>query len=406
MSKSKYNLGVLFAIFALAQCGAYHMLAATALGGMKKDAIFSQYGDTTIQMITSLPSLLVIPGALLLPLMARYLSHKKLAIIGTIIMLVTGPMPAFMTDMTWILIGRGVGGFCMGYLLPIATSMIMTDYEGDARKNVTAWYNMAGPLITGVALNFLNGFLATIGWQYVYASYLIYAIVLLVIIFVMPDRGVVRASTTGGPTIVVTKFVILFGFMSMFNQLMVRTMTNNLSMMVVTEGSGNSAAVGSAMSFMTLGSVFMGFFFATVAKRLKGNTKSLGTLILAAGFFVIFMNYQSDLLIIVGGFLVGVGTMLNASSFMLSLGSAVPATALTGAMVAYNIFFNAGQFVAPYVTNNLSLLIDNTVRARFLETAIMGVVLAVIYVFLARFDKKAYEDKASDTAEQKVEAKT
>ncbi|KYH31486.1 MFS transporter [Neomoorella mulderi] len=389
----KYNIKLLLVIFGIANCGAYHFLSASALGGMKVDPAFAGTSDTMLQQIPSIPSLLVVPGALALPIMARYISKKKLAMLGALLMFLTGILPAFSTNMTLILIGRAIGGFCMGFMLPIGTTLIYEEFFGDARKNVTAWNNMAAALITGVLIQALNGVLANINWRYVYYSYTVFLIVFILVLLLMPDKGVERAEKTGGPTIVISGIIILFGIMTALNQLLVRTLVNNLSMLVAVEGTKNQAIVGTSMSMMTLGSSSMGLIFVFISKKLKGATRSLGTLLIGVGLFVIFQGYDSNIMPIIGALILGGGTMLNMSANMLSLAAAVPATALTGAMVTYNIFYNVGQYVAPLVTNNLSLIVGETIRDRFLFSAILALALAVIYYILRGVDRKTYEEE-------------
>lgn len=388
---SEYNLKLLLVIFGIANCGAYHFLSANALGGMKVDPAFAGVSDTLLQQIPSLPSLLVVPGALALPIMASYISKKKLAMFGALLMFLTGIIPAFSTNMTLILTGRGIGGFCMGFMLPIGTSLIYENYVGDAKKNVTAWYNMAGALITGVLIQQLNGVLASYSWRYVYYSYTFFFLVFILIMFLMPDKGVERADKTGGPTFVVTGLVILFGIMTGLNQLLVRVLVNNLSMLVQVEGTGNQLIVGTSMSMMTLGSTLMGLIFVVIAKYCKGATRSVGTILVGVGLLIIFVKYNSNVLPI-GAFVLGCGTMLNMSANMLSLAAAVPATALTGAMITYNVFYNVGQYISPVVVNNLSVLLGETIRDRFLFGTIFAFVLAVIYFIIRKYDQKAYEE--------------
>ncbi|NLY36549.1 MAG: MFS transporter [Tissierellia bacterium] len=389
---SRYSIPILLVIFGMANCQAYHFLSAAALGGIRLAPEFADVSDTMIQQIISLPSLFVVPGAILLPIMTRYISKKKLSLIGAMLQFLTGISPAFTSNMTLILVGRAIGGFCMGFMTPIAMSLIYEEFTDDAKKNVTAWFNMAGPLITGVLLQQLNGFLASQHWRYVFFSYGVFLVVFLLNLFFMEDKGVERAEVTGGPTFVLSGLVILFGALSGINQLLTRVHVNNLSMVVTLEGTGNQVIVGTSMSMMTLGSVVMGFFFAALSKKLKGATRSLATLLMGLGLLTVFYGYNTNIAPVVGAFILGSGVVLNMSANMLSLSAHVPATALTGAMVTYHLFYNVGQYISPVIINNLApIFVGETIRGRFLFGGVVCIILAVIYAAIKNLDKKTYE---------------
>lgn len=133
------------------------------------NAIFVQFSDlpiTTLLLVSTLPSLTVIPATLIAGSVAgSKVKYRTLAIIGMTLFVLGGVAPYFATDFTVILLERAIFGIGLGIMSPLANSLVMGVYEGDKVASMTGMVTLAMN-IGGMVLQFMGGYFAGIGWNY------------------------------------------------------------------------------------------------------------------------------------------------------------------------------------------------------------------------------------------------
>jgi len=139
--------------------------ATPALAGIAK--AFPEMSPQSIQMVVTLPSLLLMPSTLVCGALSRKIGKKKLVIIGMLLFGIGGITPAFYGGIIFILILRAVFGVGVGFLLPLSQALVVDYFEGHDRE-VFMGYSASNASIFGIIFTLLGGFLCDIYWRYTF----------------------------------------------------------------------------------------------------------------------------------------------------------------------------------------------------------------------------------------------
>lgn len=125
-------LNVLVAIWSVSAVVSLPGLAISPILG-DLDKIFKHATDLEIQMLTSLPSLLIIPFVLLAGKLS--VSRNKLLILytGLIIFFVSGLSCLFVGGMTSLIVVNGILGIGAGMVVPLSTGLVADYFSAAAR---------------------------------------------------------------------------------------------------------------------------------------------------------------------------------------------------------------------------------------------------------------------------------
>ncbi|MBQ7856602.1 MAG: MFS transporter [Alistipes sp.] len=175
--KGSITLWTLIAIWSVSAVTSLPGLAISPILG-ELNNIFPKASDLEIQMLTSLPSLLIIPFVLL----AGHLSanRNKLALLytGLTIFFLSGVACLIAKSMTWLIIISCILGIGAGMIVPLSTGLVVDYFTGDYRVRQLG-YSSAINNLTLVAATSLTGYFADINWHYSFFVYLLPGISLL-----------------------------------------------------------------------------------------------------------------------------------------------------------------------------------------------------------------------------------
>ena len=174
---------------------------APALGIIK--AHFTNVPDLLIQLIVSIPALLIIITNLFFLKISQHLRTRAIATTGLLLYIIAGAGCFFINDIYLLLLMRAVLGVSVGLIMPLSTGLLAYYFppEEQARlMGLSAAMNQMG----GVVATLLAGLLATIEWNYAFLVYLLGLIALLSSCvatrratgFCQQERRAFRASTT------------------------------------------------------------------------------------------------------------------------------------------------------------------------------------------------------------------
>ena len=106
MLKSKGKIQVGIYLISILMMGVVGIASAISVIG----ANFPELSQTDVQTLISIPCIIIIPVTLIVGKLMQVMSKKLLAIIGIILFLIGGLVPAFMTSFLALQILRGVFG--------------------------------------------------------------------------------------------------------------------------------------------------------------------------------------------------------------------------------------------------------------------------------------------------------
>lgn len=357
------------------------------------NAIFVQFSDlpiTTLLLVSTLPSLAVIPASIIAGSVAgSKVRYKTLAILGMVLFVLGGVAPYFANDFTVILLERAIFGIGLGIISPLANSLVMGVYEGDKVATMTGIVTLSMN-IGGMVLQFMGGFLAGIGWNYAFLPHGLGIISLILVIFFLPEppqAPVVEATQVLPKEKLPLKVwitVLVYGIFT----LCIYPMLVNMSTLIVERGLGTTATAGIVLSFLTIGGMVAGSVFGKVFKI-------SGRFILAFGFAIgviglgIVVIAQNIILLTVGAFLVGVAmsTLIPASMMIISM-SAKPA------QMAFSVsLFMAGMnlfgFLSTYWIGAIASITGDAVTAPITVGTIVSGIFCILYLVINPLKTKA-----------------
>ena len=169
---------------------------APALGIIK--AHFSSAPDILVQLIVSIPALMIIVTNLFFLPLSRVLHTRSIATTGLILYVVAGAGCYFMEDICLLLAMRALLGVSVGLIMPLSTGLLAYYFPPEQQAQLmglSAAMNQMG----GVVATLLAGLLATIAWNYAFLVYLLGLIALVMVWLWLPDEQLDSANKRGVP---------------------------------------------------------------------------------------------------------------------------------------------------------------------------------------------------------------
>ena len=324
---------------------------------------FTDVPMTTITLITTAPSLMMIPAALLFNIMRKKMGVRNLFLLCMVLLVAGGVMPAFASSVSVIIAWRLVFGVGVGFTWPLAQTLIIELYSG-RRQNTLLGLNSVITGVGGIIWANLGGFLALTSWRHSFYSYFVALVIMLIAWVFLPEPSKVQEQfkvkldgikegaeeiagklTSTGAVIFVLVVMFIYNGVNM-------TFFTNISLKVVGEGLGTSASAGLAMSMFTVGATILGiaFGFIMLGKFIRNYAIGIGWLVTGIGLLIVAQS-QTFTLCLVGALIQGIGTGLFFPTVVGVLGNIqgkVKAALWLGIM---NCITGLAQVFFPYLFN-------------------------------------------------------
>ena len=134
------------------------------------DTVFPGTSHLEIQMLTSLPSLLIIPFVLLSGRLSVGRNKVKILILGLSLFFGSGILYFFAKSMTALIVISCILGIGAGIMIPLSTGLIVDYFSGKYRVQQLGLSSSINN-ITLVLATMLTGYLANINWHYPFLVY-------------------------------------------------------------------------------------------------------------------------------------------------------------------------------------------------------------------------------------------
>lgn len=264
-----------------------------ALSGIK--SAFPQMSDGWIEMILTLPTLLIIPSCLLCRYAISRMGQKNVLLMGIIIYLIGGLGSGLAPDFYMLLAFRGILGIGCGFITPMAQNLISSNFTGETKQKLTS-YSASASYLMGIIASFLVGRLVGINWRMAFLIYLIALVVLVLNIIYLPDDRKINHESEAMNKETVTKIsdrheskginikailvmIAMFGINGAFY-----TFSASISLFMRTEGIGNETSSGIVVSAFMICGFIVGLVVHPVRKLLKEYMIVLGCFMMGAGY--------------------------------------------------------------------------------------------------------------------------
>ena len=304
--------------------GIWSISALTSLPGLavspilgELSTIFPHATELDIQMLTSLPSLLIIPFVLLAGKLAEKRDFIRLLRVGLWLFAASGVLYLFSSKMWQLMAVSALLGIGAGLIIPLSTGLISRYFTGEYRVKQFG-YSSAITNMTLVVATAVTGYLADVHWRLPFVVYLLPLISLVLSAYLkkntvsvtVKQASAVIPSMQSAPVISgkygihirhLIQLMLFYGVVTY----VVLAVTFNLPFLMEAHhfSSGNS---GLMISLFFLAIMAPGFMLDNIVKLLGNKTKLYSLLAVAVGLLLIWIS-PTEWLIVPGCILVGLG---------------------------------------------------------------------------------------------------
>ena len=304
--------------------GIWSVSALTSLPGLavspilgELSTIFPHATELDIQMLTSLPSLLIIPFVLLAGKLAEKRDFIRLLRVGLWLFAASGVLYLFSSRMWQLMAVSALLGIGAGLIIPLSTGLISRYFTGEYRVRQFG-YSSAITNMTLVVATAVTGYLAEVHWRLPFAVYLLPLISLVLSAYLKKDAASVTIKQAAAIIPPIQSTPVISGKYGIHIRHLVQLMlfyglvtyvvlavTFNLPFLMEAHhfSSGNS---GLMMSLFFLAIMAPGFMLDSLVKLLGNKTKLYSLLAIAIGLLLIWIS-PKEWLIVPGCILVGLG---------------------------------------------------------------------------------------------------
>lgn len=372
---------VLWAVLSLSMANALVGTGISpALGVIRQT--FPEAPKILVQMIVSLPSLLVIAVAVPFAWLGRRFSVRKLCGAGLLLFLAGGLLGGLAIDIYTLVLTRIVIGVGYGLMMPLSVGLLSYFFtkEEQHRLNggIVIWSS-----VSSIICMVLAGYLAAISWRAVFLVYLFGIPCLLLCLRHIPDvtvSGPVKEEQKRGRGMlgIIKKtwvyaagtFVVFVGYFAILN---------NCSSIILAEGLISGEKVGIIMSFQTVSSLITGLYIGKL-KKLLGKHMSTFIWVCAIGGLLSLYVRGSLLMTVLGLILFGVALASAVGTFNAEACIACEREESLAAGSVIMFMRSLGQFSSPLVLGFMSGIggVQN-IRFPYEGAAILSVFMMAVF---------------------------
>ncbi|HWQ79326.1 MAG TPA: MFS transporter [Anaerovoracaceae bacterium] len=376
--------------------------AAAAIAPMIAE--FPSVSPTNIQLMVTLPNLMVVFMAPIFAALSTKIDIRKLVIFALICFLAGGASPVFFDTFPPIMIGRIILGIGSGITIPAAISLIPMFWDGHEKDTMMGWHMTMG-CIGGIAMQTLGGYLTLVDWHYCFLAYLFPVWVLILIILKLPStpKEYMNAKNAQNEEIKKAPFlkrlnlkswalVIIYFVVTVF----ICTMPMNISIILEGEQIGNAANAGIALSLFTAGALVGGLVFGFVKGLAGGYAMALALIINGLGYAILAFGAFSIPVVYFCTLLSGFGMGMLIPSYYTRVSEIAPKIFATVSISFVVAAQGLGNFISPQILAGVNAMFRQDVgRFPIIAGAVVliaaGVIVAVTFALSGGNNKRNKE---------------
>lgn len=303
--KGDISLITLLAIWSVSAVTSLPGLAISPILGDMNN-IFPKASDLEIQMLTSLPSLLIIPFVLVAGRLSTSRDKLPMLYAGLAIFTICGVACLVAKSMSALIIISSILGIGAGMIIPLSTGLVVEYFTGDLRVRQLG-YSSAINNLTLVGATALTGYVADINWHLSFLVYLLPGISLLLCLALRKERATpepqqsdqYKQSAINRRHLIV---LTIFYFVITYATLVITFDTAFL----FEKYHIKQELAGVSISLFFLAIMLPGVFLNKIIKITRSYTNFICSLLLTVGLATLAVT-RSPMLLIIGVILTGLG---------------------------------------------------------------------------------------------------
>ena len=340
---------------------------------------YHQYGTSMVQLLQTLPYLLLMLGSLLIGWWTTKASKKKIVLLGLLIIGFCGIVP-FFSEQFWVLfLSRLLIGFGFGIMGPMNTAIISELFEEQERAGYMGLH-VVGMGVGTMAGNLLGGMLSGISFRYFYLAYLIAFISWGAVQFLLEETPPVKIEKASEMKL--NAKVYALSFSSFAHTLFINAYSMNVGIYILQNITEDTTVTGAVTTINAVFALMCGAFFAKISGLLKQYTVAGSILSAAAGYGALLVLPGMAGVYIASALWVSLSCFMAGASMQISV--SVEPNAVAKASGVFSIIGGIGGLIAPAVLGNTaSILLGENSAVNQFRVACFGMLLLGILTLIA-----------------------
>lgn len=341
---------------------------------------YSEYGTSMVQLLQTLPYLLLMLGSLLIGWWTTKASKKKIVLLGLLIIGFCGIVP-FFSEQFWVLfLSRLLIGFGFGIMGPMNTAIISELFEEQERAGYMGLH-VVGMGVGTMAGNLLGGILSGISFRYFYLAYLIAFISWGAVQFLLEETPPVKIEKASEMKL--NAKVYALSFSSFAHTLFINAYSMNVGIYILQNITEDTTVTGAVTTINAIFALMCGAFFAKISGLLRQYTVAASILSAAAGYGVLLV-LPGMAGVYIASALCGVSLSCFMAGASMQISISVEPNAVAKASGVFSIIGGIGGLIAPAVLGNAAALLlgENSAVNQF-RVACFGMLLLGILMLIA-----------------------
>ena len=341
--------------------------------------IYSDIPYSTVLFLSTVSSLLMIPGSLIAgAVLGKSVKFKTMAIVSMGGIIVAGCLPYFVRNFSFAIIMRAIVGFCVGLGFPLQSTLALKLFNDEERPPVlgAATFVMA---VGSITYMLVSGYVTDINAAY---SFLLHAILIvplvLVLIFLQEPEKEEQVETKKAAGEKLPGMALFASAMFMFIFFAFYPVLLNMSAIIDYEGIGAAAISGIISCLYTIGNGIAGVLFAPLYKKTGKYIIPVGAALWAIGS-TIFAFGDGLVAIVIGVVVSGIAVQIVWPGTVNSFSEYVPASRQSMATAVFVSGMNIGCFCTTYFISGVAAA---TGSANPRTPCQIGVAIVIVFAVL------------------------
>lgn len=371
---------LILAVLIIACVGQINTIASVMMADIAAE--FPNASATAIQYVMQFGMIGGFPVSLAMTVLSQKFRKKPMILIGMACILIGGAIPIFShSSLAVLYVCAFLVGAGQGFITPLLGTIILLNFEGTMKDRMIGLNTTFG---TGGAalLLVIAGWVCKTGWVNVYYIYFAVVPVFIIALTCLPMDEVPKAAEgESGPKAAIPGKGVVQCCLAVCMMVAYATFPLNLSMFVVENNIGDSAATGLGMSLVTIVGALVGLILPQIIKVFKLYISALGA---AFGFLATACVIASNgiAMIYVASILDGIffGVIMAGGGYV--IGRICKPEQIGPTFSLSMSFVTLGTIFSPIIVNALTSVWGGTgSKGAFITSAGIFAVVFVLQIF-------------------------
>ena len=342
---------------------------------------------TSVLLVSTISSLLMIPGSLVAGAALGKVKFKTMALISMGGIIIFGMLPYFIRPLTAVYVFRGIVGFCIGLGFPLQSTLALQLFNDKERPRALGFATVSLS-VGSIVFMVVSGMLADQNAAYPYLFHAILIIPLILVMTLLKEPSAEdKVETVEAPSqvpetgkmppyAIFTAFMFAVVFFAFYPVLL------NMSSVCANENIGGATVAGILLALYTVGNCIGGFIFAPLHRFAGKLVVPIGLVFWILGT-ACFAFGHSVPLIIIGVLLSGTAVQTVWPGTVNTYSEYVPKNKQSMAVAIFVSGMNIGCFLTTYLIDAVANITGDTnprlpIFYGFFIVLIFGAVWAVV----------------------------